>query len=122
MSAPHPSSTALPAEPLDDDSAVWTLDALARTCCMDTHWVTTRLQEGLLQKDDADNPTATATATNTTTTAAWRFRSETVVRARRMAHLEVTFDADPQLAALTVDLIEEVTTLRQQLRHLQAAG
>src|SRR5450830_1001541 len=34
--------------------------------------------------------------------------------------LEATFDADPQLAALTVDLIEEVTRLRRQLQQLQA--
>jgi chaperone modulatory protein CbpM len=50
---------------------------------------------------------------------AWRFSGATVVRARRIAHLELTFDADPHLAALTADLIEEVTNLRQQLRHLK---
>jgi chaperone modulatory protein CbpM len=43
-----------------------------------------------------------------------------VVRARRLARLESTFDADPQLAGLTTDLIEEVTALRQRLRQLEA--
>jgi chaperone modulatory protein CbpM len=45
----------------------------------------------------------------------WRFDSFTLVRARRVAHLETCFDADPQLAALTADLIEEVARLRKQL-------
>lgn len=116
---PHPgtSSTAHTArsaeltELLDDENTALTLDALAHACHMEPGWVITRLQEGLLQTgiEDADgNPTT------------WRFTSATVVRARRLAHLEATFDADPQLAALTTDLIEEVARLRQQLRHLEA--
>ena len=113
---PHPgaSSTdpnAVLTELLDDEHTALTLDALASACHMKPEWVITRLQEGLLQTgiEDAEG--------NATT---WRFTSATVVRARRLAHLEVTFDADPQLAALTTDLIEEVATLRQRLRHLQA--
>lgn len=105
-----PGSTPM-AELLDDEAAALTLDALASACRMDTGWVITRLQEGLLQSG-AHNPDGSPTT--------WRFSSATVVRARRLAHLEVTFDADPQLAALTTDLIEEVATLRQQLRHLHA--
>lgn len=100
------------AELLDDSPTALTLDALACACRMDTGWVITRLQEGLLQTGTE------GTAESGTTT--WHFSSATVVRARRLAHLEVTFGADPQLAALTTDLIEEVATLRQQLRHLQA--
>ncbi|RYF39595.1 MAG: MerR family transcriptional regulator, partial [Comamonadaceae bacterium] len=55
-------------------------------------------------------------------TGQWRFDSATLVRARRIASLEACFDADPQLAALTADLIEEVAQLRRQLRVLGAAG
>lgn len=119
MSAPHSTSPGASqaarsnplAELLDGEAAALGLDALASACHMDTEWVITRLQEGLLQTgpDGADGRPGT-----------WRFSSATVVRARRLAHLEVTFDADPQLAALTADLIEEVAALRQQLRHLQA--
>ena len=104
-----PRSTTPLAELLDDSATALTLDALACACRMDTGWVITRLQEGLLQtatEETVDHPTT------------WRFSSATVVRARRLAHLEVTFGADPQLAALTTDLIEEVATLSQQLRHL----
>lgn len=49
----------------------------------------------------------------------WRFASTTLVRARRVADLESVFDADPHLAALTVDLMEEVGELRRQLRQLR---
>ena len=92
------------------NGAALTLDALARACRMDADWVMARLQDGLLQPGavGVDDPRT------------WRFSGATVVRARRIAHLEVTFDADPHLAALTADLIEEVATLRQQLRHLRA--
>jgi chaperone modulatory protein CbpM len=41
------------------------------------------------------------------------------VRARRIAHLETTFDADPHLAALAADLMEEVAALRQRLAQLE---
>lgn len=102
---------ATPAEPLDGEGAALTLHALARACCMDADWVLARLEEGLLLSTDARQDGDPAQ---------WRFGGATVVRARRIAHLEVTFDADPQLAALTADLIEEVATLRQQLRHLKA--
>ena len=100
------------AELLDDGShsAALTLNALARACCMDAAWVAARLRDGVLQ------PAADGGATDP---AGGRFSGATVVRARRIAHLEVTFDADPQLAALTADLIEEVAALRQQLRHLR---
>lgn len=105
------------AELLDDDAvAALTLDALASACRMDAGWVITRLQEGLLQTGTSYTSTSREEGSPTT----WRFSSATVVRARRLAHLEVTFDADPELAALTTDLIEEVATLRQKLRHLQA--
>ena len=105
MSAHSPTP---PAELLDDSNAALTLDALARACRMDADWVAARLQEGLLAGTEGEGDRS-----------AWRFSGATVVRARRIAHLELTFDADPHLAALTADLIEEVTALRQQLRHLK---
>ena len=52
-------------------------------------------------------------------TATWRFASAALTRARRIAHLERAFDADPQLAALAADLMEEVARL---CRLLPQAG
>ena len=88
-----------------DEQARLTLDELARTCCMAPGWVQERLQAGLLHGEQSGGH--------------WQFTSATVVRARRLARLESTFDADPELAALTTDLIEEVAALRRRLRQLE---
>ena len=77
------------------------VDELARSCGVGPQWVRDRVESGVLQVDSASG--------------AWRFDSVTLVRARRIVALETTFDADPQLAALTADLIEEVARLKRQL-------
>ena len=43
--------------------------------------------------------------------------SATVIRVQQVAKIEQTYDADPQLAALVADLVEEVQHLRQQLKR-----
>ncbi len=85
--------------------AVFNADELARACGMEPAWVHMHLEAETLRADEVDG--------------AWRFDSFGLVRARRIAHLELTFDADPQLAALTVDLLEEVALLRRQLQALR---
>ena len=87
------------------DGPAFTLDELAHACGMSSDWVLARVEAGVLQVD--------------LSTGAWRFDSVSVRRARRIVQLETTFDADPQLAALTADLIEEVTHLRRQLAAQQ---
>ena len=90
-----------------DEQMRLSLEELARACCMAPGWVVERLEAGLIQGEQAGGT--------------WQFSSTSVVRARRLARLESTFDADPQLAGLTTDLIEEVAQLRQRLRQLQAS-
>lgn len=87
-----------------DEHARLTLDDLARACCMAPGWVVQRMEAGLLHGEHTGDH--------------WQFTSAMVVRARRLARLESTFNADPELAALTADLIEEVVALRQRLRQL----
>ncbi|HAJ12270.1 MAG TPA: MerR family transcriptional regulator [Comamonadaceae bacterium] len=101
-----PLANAQPGELLDD-MAPLSLEDLARICHKAPAWVSERLETGLLQAESQGGH--------------WRFASASVVRARRLAHLETTFDADPHLAALTTDLIEEVARLRQRLQHLEAS-
>ncbi|WP_367066232.1 chaperone modulator CbpM [Oryzisolibacter sp. LB2S] len=101
---PHFLDNAL-AELLDDPTRL-TLDDLARSCCMPPDWVMARLDAGLLQAEQTGGH--------------WLFASTTVLRARRLARLEESFGADPELAALTTDLIEEVAALRQRLRQLES--
>ncbi|QIL81711.1 MerR family transcriptional regulator [Diaphorobacter sp. HDW4A] len=104
MPNPHDTPRAL-GELLDDHSL--SLEDLARACAKAPDWVTERVSEGLLQGQEAAGT--------------WRFTSTTVIRARRIARLESTFDADPQLAALTTDLMEEVAELRLRMRQMEAA-
>ena len=84
------------------DSA-FTAEDLARACGVQVGWVHERVEAGVLHVNAA--------------TGEWRFDSATLVRARRVARLEADFDADPQLAALTADLMEEVQRLRRRLRR-----
>ena len=86
--------------------AAFTADDLERACGVGPGWVRERVDAGVLQVNAASGQ--------------WRFDSTTLVRARRIQRLEAGFEADPQLAALTVDLIEEVERLRQRLRSLGA--
>ena len=83
--------------------AALSADELAHACCVALSWVHDRVETGILRVDLSSGT--------------WRFDSLALVRARRLIQLEVTFDADPQLAALTTDLIEEVALLRQRLRN-----
>ena len=102
-----PTPIAVPADLVEllDDAAL-TLQQLARVCHVTPEWVHTRVEAGVLQPLHGGGA------------AEWRFASATLTRARRIAQLEHTYDADPQLAALAADLMEEVARLRRQLRLL----
>lgn len=86
------------------DDAALTLEQLACGARLAPEWVLTHVEAGVLR------PVAGGSAVE------WRFASATLLRARRIADLEHSFDADPQLAALAVDLMEEVAELRRQLQ------
>jgi chaperone modulatory protein CbpM len=85
--------------------ACFSAEEIARAAGQQVGWVHERVQAEVLRVDAS--------------TGEWRFDSATLVRARRIARLETGFGADPQLAALTADLMEEVAELRRQLRVLQ---
>jgi chaperone modulatory protein CbpM len=88
------------------DEVALTMEDLARACAVETQWVVERVEAGLLGSASVK-------------TVEWRFVSADLSRARRLAALERDFDANQELAALVVDLIEEVARLR---RRLKAAG
>jgi chaperone modulatory protein CbpM len=104
MSPVHVTVPAELVELLDD--AALSLQQLASACAVPPDWVHTRVEAGVLQPLQGGSVTE------------WRFASSTLVRARRIAQLEHTYDADPQLAALAADLMEEVAQLRRQLAAL----
>lgn len=79
------------------EDGAFSADDLSRACGVSLAWVHARVAEGILAVDPSSG--------------AGRFGVLTLMRARRIAQLESTFDADPQLAALTADLMEEVVRL-----------
>ena len=93
------------------DNHALSLEDLARACRRAPEWVSAHVAAGVIE----------ATSTNGQASE-WHFTSTTLVRARRLAQLESSFDADPYLAALTVDLMEEVADLRRRVAQLQSQG
>ena len=84
------------------DDWLFDVEALARLAGVDAAWVRWHVAEGLLAA-------AGGAATS------WRFDAAALARARRIAVLERDFDAVPELAALVVDLEDEIRTLRAAL-------
>ncbi len=98
----HPSETTHWGILLDDDG--FSADELAQALGVVPRWVHAHVDAGVLHPERSDVTRC--------------FGSVTLIRARRIAELEASFDADPQLAALTADLIEQVARLRQRLQAL----
>ncbi len=88
------------------DDATLTVSELANACSVEIAWVEQRVQEGVL---------VCAQVTTPMDAQQWRFASAALVRARRLVDIERTFDANPEIAALVVDLLEEVAALRSQI-------
>ncbi|HET9112715.1 MAG TPA: MerR family transcriptional regulator [Burkholderiales bacterium] len=79
------------------------LNEFAHACCVPPQWIVERVAEGLLlDESPADLNTL-------------RFSSYALIRARRMLNIERNFDANPELAALVVDLIEQLERFRSKL-------
>ena len=96
-----------PFSPLSEvlDTAALDLEQLAHACQQKPDWVVQHVHDEVLHIDSDSGRSYTQ----------WRFSSLTLLRAKRIAYLETAFDADPQLAALTADLMEEVLALRKQV-------
>jgi chaperone modulatory protein CbpM len=90
------------------DEAALDMIELARACRVEPDWVVQHVQAGVL------GTAAPAPAP----AAALRFRSSDLARARRLLELERHFDADEELAALVIDLADEVRRLRARLHAL----
>jgi chaperone modulatory protein CbpM len=88
-----------------DESAL-SLDELARACQVEPDWVVRHVQAGVLGNDGSVQVQTLA------------FRSVDLDRARRLLSLERDFDANEDLAALVIDLADEVRRLRARLNVL----
>lgn len=94
------------------EEASLTIHQFARACNVSETWVVARVTIGVLELH-----AGLADEAHVADTQHWRFSGQGITRARRIADLERSFDADPQLAAMTADLIEEVQQLRARLGH-----
>lgn len=81
------------------DEQTLTLDELACACGVEVSWLSQRLDAGLLGCCSGEGETR-------------RFASPQLQRARRLLAVERDFDANQELAALVVDLIDEIHRLR----------
>lgn len=102
MSHP-PTDVSIERVELLDDHAALSLEELARCCTVSSQWVLAHIEAGVLHAEHGQDRSS------------WRFAGATLARARRIVQLERTYDADPQLAALAADLMEEVHRLRREL-------
>jgi chaperone modulatory protein CbpM len=85
------------------DEVTFTLDELARACSVEPQWIMERVEAGIIHGELKQSAT-------------WCFASADLVRARRLISIEKGFDADPELAAMVTDLIEEVNSLKHRLK------
>ncbi|WEF35788.1 MerR family transcriptional regulator [Pseudoduganella chitinolytica] len=82
------------------EDAALTLEEIARACAVEPDWIVQRVRTGILLGGSDAAPQA------------WRFTSVDLVRARRLLQVERDFDANEEVAALVVDLSEEIRRLR----------
>ena len=84
------------------DEVALTLDELAHACGVSRDWVSLHVEAGILAVSEIEP-------------AGWRFSSRDLWRARELCALERDFEALPELAALVIDLREEIIRLRSRL-------
>lgn len=84
------------------DEAALTLEEFAHACGVSRDWVSLHVEAGFIPVPGIEP-------------AGWRFSSRDLWRARQLWSLERDFDALPELAALVIDLREEIIRLRNFL-------
>lgn len=90
------------------DDAALTLEELAHACGVEPDWVVQHVRAGVLGSNVEIELTC------------WRFGSSELGRARRLLQIEQDFDANEDVAALVVDLGDEIRRLRARLAALGA--
>lgn len=90
------------------DDVALTLEELARACDVEPDWVVRHVHAGALGGAH-EIPVQPASL---------RFRSVDLLRARRLRDIERDFDANEDLAALVVDMADEIRRLRARMHVL----
>lgn len=79
-----------------------TIKDMARACNLSQHWLVTRIEENVLHAEVREGQ--------------YFLSCSSLWRVQQIRQLERQFDADPHLAGLVTDLMDEVRTLRNQLK------
>ena len=87
------------------DEARIGLEELAASCTVSREWVIEHVRAGVLLERAGPDP------------GVWSFTSHDLIRARHLYALEHQFDANPELAGLVVDLVEELERMRARLKR-----
>jgi chaperone modulatory protein CbpM len=87
------------------DDAQIGVEELAGNCAVDRGWIIEYVRAGVLLENPAPDPLR------------WTFTSRDLIRARRLRDIAHQFDANPELAGLVVDLVEELDRLRIRLQR-----
>lgn len=87
------------------DDPTLTIDELAVSCTVSRDWVIEHVQAGVLPAEPDAEPTQ------------WSFTGRDLLRSRRLHELERDFDANPELAGLVADLVDELQRLRTRLQR-----
>lgn len=80
-----------------------TLLELANACQVEPAWIAERIMAGLIISPIPERLDGAL------------FGSQSLQRTRRLLRIESDFDANPELAALVVDMMEEIALLRRQI-------
>jgi DnaJ-class molecular chaperone len=86
------------------DESWLTLEQIAAACTVEPRWLERHIEEGLFPHTECVAGT-------------WRVTALHLRRARRMREIERVFDAEPELAALVADLLEQMDELHARLRR-----
>ncbi|MBS1191172.1 MAG: MerR family transcriptional regulator [Rhodocyclaceae bacterium] len=87
------------------DETPLTLEEVAVSCAVSGDWIIQHVQAGVLLANPGADP------------GAWAFSSRDLQRVRRLQTVERDFDANPELAGLVADLLEELERLRGRMRR-----
>jgi chaperone modulatory protein CbpM len=92
------------------DDAWISVEELELSCSLSRDWVIEHVQAGVLLPEAGPEPEQ------------WTFSGRDLVRARRLSQLERDFEANPELAGLVADLLDEVERLRVRLRRVNQSS
>ena len=89
---------------LQNDNPQLTIDEIARACAVEPAWIVEHVEEGFIQCE---------VALVVTSVDEWRFAGAELIRAQKLVTFERDFDLNPDVAALIVDLLEEISALKR---------